>query len=82
MTYQLGVDLGTTFTAAAVAKGGRAEIIELGTRSGLMPSVVWLAADGRELVGEAAWRLRLTEPDCVAREVKRHVGDPIPVLTA
>ncbi len=80
MTYQLGVDLGTTFTAAAVAKGGRAEIIELGTRSGLMPSVVWLAADGRELVGEAAWRLRLTEPDCVAREVKRHVGDPIPVL--
>jgi hypothetical protein len=80
MTYQLGVDLGTTFTAAAVAKGGRVEITALETRSVLMRSVVWLAADGRELVGEAAWRRRLAEPDCVAREIKRHVGDPNPVL--
>jgi hypothetical protein len=80
MAYQLGVDLGTTFTAAAVAKGGRVEVTTLGPRSGLMPSAVYLRNDGEAMFGEAAWRRRLAEPDCVAREFKRHVGDPVPVV--
>jgi actin-like ATPase involved in cell morphogenesis len=75
MSYQVGVDLGTTFTAAAVARDGRVEIAELGTRSTLIPSVVYIGADGQVLVGEAAWRRRLTETDRVAREIKRHLGD-------
>ena len=33
MSYQLGVDLGTTFTAAAVARGGRVEIASLDYRT-------------------------------------------------
>ena len=32
MTYHLGVDLGTTFTCAAVHDGGRVEIVPLGER--------------------------------------------------
>jgi hypothetical protein len=80
MTYQLGVDPGTTFTAAAVAKDGRVEITELGTRSGLMPSAVCVAADGVELVGEAAWRRRTAHSGSVALEFKRRVGDLVPVL--
>jgi len=87
MTYQLGVDLGTTFTAAAVARDDRVEITALGKRSDLMPSVVYVGADwnvltGEQewLAGERAWRRRLTEPDRVAREVKRRVGDPLPLL--
>ena len=38
--YQLGVDLGTTYTAAAVIRNGQAEVATLGTRSLEIPSVV------------------------------------------
>ena len=41
MTYQLGVDLGTTYTAAAIARGGDVTIVHLGTRSAAIPSVVF-----------------------------------------
>ena len=40
MTYSLGVDLGTTYTAAAISREGRLEIVELGTRGATIPSVV------------------------------------------
>ncbi|MEZ5252149.1 MAG: hypothetical protein R2713_23950 [Ilumatobacteraceae bacterium] len=32
MPYALGVDLGTTFTAAAIRRGDRTEIVDLGTQ--------------------------------------------------
>jgi molecular chaperone DnaK len=78
--YQLGVDLGTTYTAAAVIRNGRAEVATLGTRSLEIPSVVLLRSDGEMLIGEAAERRSLTEPDRFAREFKRRMGDPTPVL--
>ena len=80
--YRLGVDLGTTFTAAAVHRGGRAEIVDLGTRTSAVPSAVFLGPDGRMVVGEAAQRRALGEPDRVAREFKRRFGDPVPVMIA
>src|SRR5512142_2320619 len=78
--YALGIDLGTTYTAAAVWRGGRAEICALGTRSTSVPSVVLVRADGSVLTGEAAVRRALVEPDRVAREFKRRLGDSTPVL--
>jgi len=78
--YQLGVDLGTTYTAAAVIRNGRAEVATLGTRSLEIPSVVLLRSDGEMLIGEAAERRSQTEPDRFAREFKRRMGDPTPVL--
>ncbi len=80
MGYQLGVDLGTTYTAAAVIRNGRAEVATLGTRSLEIPSVVLLRSDGEMLIGEAAERRSQTEPDRFAREFKRRMGDPTPVL--
>ncbi|MGH9211065.1 MAG: Hsp70 family protein [Acidimicrobiales bacterium] len=80
MTYALGIDLGTTYTAAAVARDGRAEVVALGYRATSVPTVVFLAEDGRFLVGDAAERRAGTEPDRVAREFKRRVGDPTPLL--
>jgi actin-like ATPase involved in cell morphogenesis len=83
MGYHLGVDLGTTYTAAALARGRRAEAATLGTRSVSIPSVVYLGAGsgGDELlIGEAAVRRAATEPSRVAREFKRRVGDPTPLL--
>ena len=80
MSYGLGVDLGTTFTAAAVARGGRVEMATLGDHTDAVPSVVLVRADGAVLTGGAAERRAAAEPDRVARSVKRRFGDPVPVI--
>jgi actin-like ATPase involved in cell morphogenesis len=80
MTYSLGVDLGTTYTAAAVFRDGRTSAIDLGTRTAAIPSVVFLRDDETILTGEAANRRGTTEPTRVAREFKRRVGDTTPIL--
>ena len=79
MSYHLGVDVGTTYTAAAIGRDGRVEAATLGTRSVSIPSVVCMA-DDRLLVGEPAARRAVTDPGRVAREFKRRVGDPTPLL--
>jgi hypothetical protein len=78
--YHLGVDLGTTYTAAATRADGRVRIVTLGTRSPVVPSVVFLRSDGQVLVGEAAARREAAEPDRLAREFKRRMGDQTPIL--
>jgi molecular chaperone DnaK len=78
--YALGIDLGTTYTAAAVWRAGHAEIASLGSRSAAIPSVVLLRDDETILTGEIANRRGLTEPHRVAREFKRRLGDPTPIL--
>ncbi|MGI5191083.1 Hsp70 family protein [Promicromonospora sp. CA-289599] len=79
-TYALGIDLGTTYTGAAVVRDGRAEIATLGSRAAVIPSVVLLRDDDTFLTGETADRRALTEPQRVAREFKRRLGDPTPLL--
>jgi molecular chaperone DnaK len=78
--YALGIDLGTTYTAAATWRDGHAEIVALGSRSAAIPSVVLLREDETFLTGEAAGRRGLTEPHRVAREFKRRMGDTTPIL--
>ena len=84
MTYWLGIDLGTTYTAAALCRPVMGEletqVVRLGSRSPAMPSVLFLAGDGSLAVGEAAERYALTDPDRVVREFKRRIGDEIPLL--
>ena len=80
MSYFLGVDLGTTYTAAAISRNGRLSMVELGTRSTTVPSVLYLRPDGTFLVGEPAVRRMLAEPDRIAREFKRRFGDETPLL--
>src|SRR5918997_1949305 len=80
MGYQLGIDLGTTYTAAAVCRDGRAEIASLGTRTAVVPSVLYAGEDGTVLTGDAANRRAITEADRVAREFKRRIGDPTPMI--
>jgi molecular chaperone DnaK len=82
MTYRLGVDLGTTFTAAAVSNGMPPTMVGLGNRALQIPSVVFLTADGEFVVGESAERRGLVEPDRVVREFKRRIGDSVPILVA
>lgn len=80
MSYHLGIDLGTTYTAAAVNRDGTVSIVNLGNRAPVVPSVVLLRDDEEVLTGEAAARRAVTEPQRVAREFKRRIGDPTPII--
>ena len=74
----LGIDLGTTNSAAAVVIGGKPTIIpsaEGSTVAGKMfPSIVALTRDGQLLVGEPARRQAVTNPEGTIREIKRKMG--------
>jgi YVTN family beta-propeller protein len=79
-SYSLGVDLGTTFVAAAIAHGPRVEMFTLGDRTVVTPAVVYAREDGSIVTGEAASRRAVSSPDRVGREFKRRLGDPMPVV--
>lgn len=80
MVYVLGIDLGTTYSAAATADGVRADIFQLGSRAATTPSVVFLREDARLLTGEVAERRYAGEPSRGAREFKRRLGDSTPFI--
>jgi YVTN family beta-propeller protein len=80
MTYSLGVDLGTTFVAAAVARPAGVEMFTLGDRTVVMPAVVYPGEDGTIITGDAANRRAVSHPDLVGREIKRNLGDPTPLM--
>ncbi|MEM4102244.1 MAG: molecular chaperone DnaK, partial [Conexivisphaerales archaeon] len=74
----IGIDLGTTNSAAAIMEGGRPLIIpsaEGPTIAGKMfPSVVAFTKDNQLLVGESAKRQAVTNPDGTIFEAKRKMG--------
>src|SRR3954465_12818830 len=85
MTYVLGVDIGTSYTAAAVLRldsgaPGAPQPLRLGSRGDGVPSVAFLPQDGPLLVGEAAERRGLAQPDRMVRDFKRRVGDDVPIV--
>jgi molecular chaperone DnaK len=80
--YFLGIDIGTTYTAAAVWRDGRYDVAGLGNRAATIPSVVLMRDDETVLTGEAAARRAATEPQRVAREFKRRLGDPTPIIVS
>ncbi|MGH3825058.1 MAG: Hsp70 family protein [Pseudonocardiaceae bacterium] len=85
MGYWLGIDLGSTFTAAAVCRvqdgrWGPPEVVGLGDRSAAVSSVVFLGEAGQVVVGEAAERRAVTDPDRVVRGFKRRIGDDVPLV--
>ncbi len=74
----IGIDLGTTNSAAAVYEGGRATVIpsvEGPSVAGKMfPSVVAFTKDGQLLVGEPAKRQATANPEGTIFEIKRKMG--------
>jgi molecular chaperone DnaK len=84
MNYVLAIDVGTSFTAAAVSRFSEGaspapECLPLGLRGTAVPSVVYYPEEGPLLVGEAAERRGLDFPGRVVREFKRRVGDAVPI---
>jgi molecular chaperone DnaK len=74
----IGIDLGTSNSAAAVLRGGRpviipsAEGISLGGKA--FPSYVAVTADGQMLIGEPARRQAAANPEGTATAFKRKMG--------
>lgn len=80
--YRLGIDLGTTYTAAAVAADGEVSMVALGSVTPETPTVVAIDDENQWLFGNRATRLAAVQPERVAREFKRRVGDPVPLIVA
>jgi molecular chaperone DnaK len=80
MEYRLGVDLGTTYTAAAILRGGEPEMVSLGDHELFAPSVIVVNPDGSVLVGDPAEQRSATSADRTVREFKARLGDTTPVL--
>lgn len=80
MSYSLGIDVGTTFTGAALAYSTHVEMLPLGDTALVVPSAVFVTRDGQLLTGEVAVRLAEAEPSRAVFEFKRRLGDPTPVV--
>ena len=74
----IGIDLGTSNSAAAVLIGGKSTIIpsaEGATQYGkAFPSYVAFTKDGQRLVGEPARRQAVTNPEHTISAIKRKMG--------
>ncbi len=78
MAKIIGIDLGTSNSAAAVMEGGRPSIIPSaeGTSIGgkAFPSYVAFTKDGQLLVGEPARRQAVSNPEGTIAAIKRKMG--------
>ncbi|MBP5287321.1 MAG: molecular chaperone DnaK [Elusimicrobiales bacterium] len=78
MAKIIGIDLGTSNTAAAVMEGGKVTIIPSAEGTSLggkaFPSYVAFAKDGQMLVGEPARRQAVANPDGTISAFKRKMG--------
>lgn len=70
----VGIDLGTTYSAVAVFRGGRAEVIPNDQGNRITPSVAAFLETGERLVGEGAKNLLSTLPKQVIYDAKRLIG--------
>lgn len=70
----IGIDLGTTNSVVAVLEGGKPKVIENSEGSRTTPSVVAFSADDQVLVGQAAKRQAVTNPDNTLYAIKRLIG--------
>ena len=70
----IGIDLGTTNSVVAVMEGGEPKVIINEEGSRLTPSVVAFTKDGEILVGQAAKRQAITNPENTIFSIKRFVG--------
>ncbi len=74
MSKVVGIDLGTTNSCVAVMEGGDAKVIENTEGSRTTPSMVAFTDDEEVLVGQAAKRQGVTNPENTLFAIKRLIG--------
>ncbi|WP_019929965.1 Hsp70 family protein [Nocardia sp. BMG111209] len=73
-TIDVGIDLGTTNSAVAVAAGGRVTVVKNNDNADTTPSAVWLPRADTVYVGQRARKRAETDPDNTATEFKQLMG--------
>ena len=74
MAKVLGIDLGTTNSCMAVMEGGEATVIPNKEGARTTPSIVAFTKTGEILVGQAAKRQAVTNPQSTIYSIKRFIG--------
>src|ERR1700675_5009730 len=74
MAKVLGIDLGTTNSCMAVMEGGDPVVLENSEGARTTPSVVAITKSGERLVGQAAKRQAVTNPENTIYSIKRFMG--------
>ena len=70
----IGIDLGTTNSVVAVMEGGEPVVITNAEGGRTTPSVVAFTKSGERLVGQAAKRQAITNPENTIFSIKRFMG--------
>jgi molecular chaperone DnaK len=73
-TLDYGIDLGTTNSCIARCEGSEVRIFQNNDQMNVTPSAVHVLRNGRVVVGRRAHAALLTDPDNVAVEFKRWMG--------
>jgi molecular chaperone DnaK len=74
MSKVIGIDLGTTNSCVAVMEGSTAKVIENAEGGRTTPSMVAFTESGERLVGQAAKRQAVTNPENTFFAIKRLIG--------
>jgi len=74
MSRVIGIDLGTTNSCVAVMEGSQAKVLENSEGARTTPSVVAFDENNEKLVGQAAKRQAVTNPENTLFAVKRLIG--------
>ena len=74
MSKVLGIDLGTTNSCMAVMEGGQPTVIPNAEGGRTTPSIVAFTKSGERLVGSAAKRQAVTNPQNTVSSIKRFMG--------
>ncbi len=74
MPKTVGIDLGTTNSVVAVMEGGEPVVIPNAEGGRVTPSVVAFTKDGQRLVGQAAKRQAILNPEGTIYSIKRFMG--------
>src|SRR5438876_279521 len=74
MSKVIGIDLGTTNSCVAVMEGKQAKVIENAEGARTTPSMVAFTESGERLVGQAAKRQAVTNPENTFFAIKRLIG--------
>jgi molecular chaperone DnaK len=74
MAKVIGIDLGTTNSCVAVMEGKESKVIENAEGARTTPSIVAFTESGERLVGQAAKRQAVTNPENTFFAIKRLIG--------